>query len=122
MFVFFCSCKLNCLPFVDAADKLSLAGNCLSCGSDVRFVWILITENRARIVLNERNTLTGFEKENLVFTPDALNTNTKYLVRLIASHNGLRSSSDYLFTTAGTLTGGKCEMKYVTWASGGGLC
>ena len=113
---------MNCLPLVNAADKLSLAGNCLSCRSDVDFEWILLAENGTKVELNDDHTLTGFGKENLVFKPDVLNTSTKYRVRLIASHKDLKSTSDYQFTTAGTLTGGKCEMKYVTWASGGGLC
>ena len=112
---------MNCLPFVNPADRLSLEGQCYSCGGaedNVNFNWTLRYKNGTKILLDpNKHTLTGFSKENLVVRPNALNRNEEYRLELVAERSGSCSKSYYEFKTAGTLKG-ECKMRYVSRAWG----
>jgi hypothetical protein len=100
---------VNCLPVVKPTDRLSLEGRC-TCKDrkNVEFVWTIL-KNGTKV--EDYNTTTGFNKENLVLSPNTLKRDIKYEVRLKTTRNGSISLSRYEFETAGTLTGGTCRIE-----------
>lgn len=117
MWFLFCSCRVNCLRFVVRTDKLSLEGiystsTCFKTKpkTSIKFKWTVYRKVGNKTVVPSLETLTGFNKQNLVLQAGTLKMDAQYEAVLNAALNGFSSRSFYQFNTSKSLYGGYCKI------------
>ena len=86
---------------VNPQERLILEGSCTNCDlydTDTTYEWQLLdqpTHSEAAENGKDSYTTTGWNNQNLVFKPDALKPNAKYIARLTIKRGIKAANAEY---------------------------